>query len=62
MPPKSKPQPKDYSAIALKYCNDILSGEIPSCNYVKLACKRHLNDLEKSKDPEYPYYYNDKLS
>ena len=63
MPPKSKSQPKDYSAIALKYCNDILSGEIPSCKLARLACQRHLNDLEKSKtDPDYLFYYDSKMA
>lgn len=60
MPPKSKPQSKDYSAIALKYCNDILSGEIPSCRNVILACQRHIDDLKKSESSSYPYFYDPK--
>jgi len=52
---------KNYSEIALNYCNDIISNKIPACNYVKLACKRHLADLEKSKDPDYPYRYDSEL-
>lgn len=33
--------------IANQYCRDILSGKILACKYVKLACKRHLQDLKK---------------
>lgn len=51
-----------YSEVAKKYCEDIKSGVIPSGNYVKLACIRHLNDLEKSKDEAYPYRYEEKLA
>lgn len=41
------------------YCEDVLSGEIPACQYVKDACKRHLEDLELSEtDESYPYYYD----
>ena len=41
------------------YCRDVLSGEIPACQYVKDACKRHLEDLELSEtDESYPYYYD----
>jgi phage terminase large subunit-like protein len=50
----------DYSEIALKYCNEIVSGEIPSGIYVKLACQRHLDDLGRSKDSEWPYKYDEK--
>jgi phage terminase large subunit-like protein len=35
---------------ALKYAQDILSGTIVSCSYVKLACKRFLDDLEHQKE------------
>lgn len=29
-----------------KYAKDVLSGKIIACNNVKLACKRHMNDLK----------------
>ena len=34
--------------IANKYARDIVSGKIPACIYTKLACQRHLDDLERS--------------
>lgn len=52
---------RDYSAIALKYCSDVISEKIPACKWVQLACLRHLNDLEKSKSPDYPYRYDVEL-
>jgi phage terminase large subunit-like protein len=50
----------DYSQIALEYCQNVLSGVIPSCRQIKLACQRHLNDLQKQLDPEYPYRFDTK--
>jgi len=31
---------------SIKYAEDVLSGDILACRWVKLACQRHLNDLE----------------
>jgi len=53
---------KDYSAIALDYCNDIISGKTIACQKVVQACQRQLNDLEKSKLPDYPYKFDTKLA
>lgn len=38
----------DYpsEAIVHQYIDDVLSGELPACRWVKLACRRHLRDLE----------------
>jgi phage terminase large subunit-like protein len=35
--------------IVQEYMDDILSGKIPACTYVKLAIKRHLSDLETAE-------------
>ena len=42
---------KEYPAgvIAHKYIADVLSGKIIACEFVKLACKRHLADLKNAK-------------
>lgn len=49
------------SELADEYCRNVLDGRIPACQYVKLACKRHLDDLKKSEEDEsYPYYYDRK--
>ncbi|WP_270940890.1 terminase large subunit [Romboutsia lituseburensis] len=41
-----------------QYALDVVEGKIVTGNYVKLACIRHLNDLEKAKDDDYPFYFN----
>lgn len=51
-------QPHFFEELALKYCSDVISGAVPAGKYVRLACERHLKDLEKSKDPKYPYEFN----
>lgn len=44
--------------IGNRYARDIVSGIIPACKWVRLACKRHLDDLEKSEsDERYPYRF-----
>jgi phage terminase large subunit-like protein len=58
----SKPVDRNYSQIAIQYCNDVLSGKILSCEYVKLSCKRHLDDIERSKSNDFPYYFNETLA
>lgn len=43
---------------ASKYARDIVSGRIDACKYVRQACQRHLDDLAKSKNKDYPYKFN----
>lgn len=40
------------------YAKKVLSGKIVAGESVKLACKRHLRDLKKSKKKSYPYYFD----
>lgn len=37
-------------AIVHKYIDDVLYGNIAACKYLKLACQRHLNDLENAHE------------
>jgi len=41
-----------------QYIEGVESGEIPTCEYTKLAVKRHLNDLERSETEGFPYYFD----
>ncbi|MPQ71992.1 terminase large subunit, partial [Pseudomonas sp. MWU12-2323] len=34
---------------ANKYARDVVGGRIEACKWVRFACKRHLDDLVKSK-------------
>lgn len=45
-------------AKAEKYARDVVSGKIIACKWIILACQRHLDDKEKSKDKEYPYTFD----
>ncbi|GAB3282564.1 terminase large subunit [Larkinella harenae] len=43
---------------ALQYAKDVVSGKIPNCKWVKLACQRFLDDLKKQKKKDWPYHYD----
>ncbi|MGU3461207.1 terminase large subunit [Bacillus sp. D48C] len=42
-----------------QYALDVLEGREIAGKYVKLACQRHLNDLEKSKLAPFVYYFDE---
>lgn len=46
---------KDYGTY---YAQLIIDGKIPASKLTKLAAKRHLKDLERSKSEDYPYMYD----
>ena len=48
-----------YSETAKKYCRDVVSGKINACSLVQLACQRHLDDLGKQKDKDYPFRFEE---
>lgn len=48
MPRKSKPKPKPLHPVT-KYATDVTIGKIPANKWVRLACKRHLQDLKTGK-------------
>lgn len=41
-----------------QYAVDVIEGRENAGEYVKLACQRHLDDLEKSKAAPYIYYFD----
>lgn len=45
---------------AQRYIDNVLSGEEVCCEFVKLAVKRHLSDLEKHGDPNYKFIFSEK--
>ncbi len=45
-----------FAARAQSYAESVVAGEIPACEYVRLACQRHLDDLNASDSP---YYFDD---
>jgi phage terminase large subunit-like protein len=51
--------PRDYATIALNYARDVVDGRILACRWVILACKRHLNDLERVGMEAFPYRFDE---
>lgn len=41
-----------------RFAKDVLSGKFLACRFVRLAVQRHLDDLEKSKDKAFPYWFD----
>lgn len=45
----------DYGEVAEQYARDVLEGRVLACKWVKLACARHLNDLERD---DFEFYWD----
>jgi phage terminase large subunit-like protein len=43
---------------AFKYANDVISGELPACELVKLSALRFIADLERQKTEDFPFYFS----
>jgi phage terminase large subunit-like protein len=48
-----------YGEIAVDYARRVADGEILACKWVKLACRRHLADLELVRQPDFPYCFDE---
>lgn len=42
----------------MQYARDVVSGKIPACKWVKLACARQLDDLARAGDKDFPYKFD----
>jgi phage terminase large subunit-like protein len=47
-----------HVSAALEYCEDVISGKVLACRFVKLACERQLRDLDKYKGKDQPFYFD----
>src|SRR5262245_45042075 len=47
-----------YVALGLEYAQNVVSGTIVACEWVKRACRRHLDDLERYTGGDTPYYFD----
>ena len=45
-----------------EYAKKICSGQVISGKFHKLACKRHLQDLQKQNTEDFPYYWDSQAS
>jgi phage terminase large subunit-like protein len=48
-----------HAQIATQYATNVVAGRIIACKWIKLACQRHLDDLETSTDASYPYKFDE---
>lgn len=51
---------KDYAGIATQYASDVVDGQIIACKWVRLACRRHLDDLQRDQEG-WRYTWNPEL-
>ncbi len=52
----------DYIAVAEQYARDIIGGKILASKYIKLACQRHLDDLDWQDDDGFAYRFDAKAA
>lgn len=57
MAQKKKAKKTSSTDRATEYAGAVDCGEIPAGPYVRGACRRHLADLERSADPDYPFEF-----
>lgn len=53
----AKAKPPGVKA-AEAYARAVVAGKVPACKWIKLACKRHLDDLKASKAKDFPYTFD----
>lgn len=47
-----------YTAQADRYVADVISGAIPTCEWVRRACVRHRDDMERSRTSRWAYRFD----
>ena len=47
-----------FADAATEYAKDVVAGKITSCKWHRLACQRHLKDLQRIGSPGFPYVWN----
>lgn len=52
----------DYIAVADQYARDIISGKIQASKYIRLACQRHLDDLDWQDDDGFAFRFDAKAA
>lgn len=50
----------DYVDKGKRYITKVLDGKIPACRWVKFACLRQKQDLERKKSSKFPYHFDRK--
>ncbi len=52
------PKAKSHVARAHRYARDVCAGKILACKWVRLACARHLKDLERARGADFPFRFD----
>lgn len=53
---------KNFGQIATQYATDVVDGRVPSCKWHRLACQRHLDDLNRVASERWPYVFNPRMT
>ncbi len=53
---------RSYTAVAQRYAQAVVAGEIAACQWVRRACARQLQDLARFKGRSSPYRFNPVLT
>lgn len=56
------PTETHFASIATAYARDVVAGKIAACKWHRLACQRHLNDLERIGQPGFAYTWSPELT
>jgi phage terminase large subunit-like protein len=51
-----------FAERATQYARAVVAGDIPSCKWHRLACERHLKDLDRVGSDGFPYAFNPELT
>ena len=46
----------------VRYCHEVMSGDLVACKTIQQAVQRHLADLERAGENEFPYYFDEKAA
>lgn len=49
---------RSYADIAETYARDVVGGDILACKWTRLACQRHLDDLERESSDAWPFRFD----
>lgn len=55
-------EPLSHAEIATQYARDVVDGRVIACKWHRLACARHLRDLDRAGTDAFPYLFNPELT
>lgn len=57
-----EPVALSFAERATQYARAVVAGDVPACKWHRLACARHLKDLERIGSEGFPYVFNPELT